>query len=128
MEITRRTILRGMAAAPVAGRAVLGEVSSRLAGLGAPLGHRIPSEGTQADKASKFWNFATWFKRDGERYIRAQARDVERLDPDIYCLHSASLWTKVRMQRERNYTRLLLERKNWFGRSVASNGFVEWWP
>ena len=127
MNLTRRSILRGMAAAPVAGRAVLAEVSSQLAGLGVPTGQAPPMLKLGAEKAERFWNFTSWLNRGGAASIRSEAREVHRLDPDIACLHSASLWTKVRMQRERNFTWLLAERKNWFRRSLAAKGVVEWW-
>ena len=127
-SLTRRTVLRGMAAAPVAGRAAAGEIASRLAGLGIPLPQRAGLIQEQAAKGVKFWSFSSWFSRGGERAIRAEAMRVYRLDPDIACLNSAALQHKVKMQQKRNYAHELAERKDWFHRTLLSNKFVEWWP
>lgn len=128
MEITRRTILRGMAAAPIGGRIAAEQIRTRLL-TGGLTGAGITSSeyAEEADKARKFLSFVSWFKSGGENEMRHRAEFIDGFDADIIEMRSPSLTAKVRMQRERNYARIIGEKQSFFKRTLARQGFVEDW-
>lgn len=91
----------------------------------------VANEETQerawGDEAQKFTSFESWMKLFGKDYINQRSRYIDGFDADIISLH-CPIATKVRMQRARNYDRLLEERKRWFKNSLNFNGVVQWWP
>lgn len=133
----RRQILKGIAAAPLAAPAAAEAMklqlmvpgASVLGGLSQGKGNYVDvaSHGTEHTGPIKFWDFASWLKRYGERQILGEARAVHGLDPDIIEMR-LPLATKVRMQRGRNYERLLAHKKDWFDLAIQERGFMEWWP
>ena len=127
-ELTRRTILRGMAVAPIGGRIAAEHVKMRLM-TGGLLGAGIacPEPVEEADKARKFLSFISWFKQGGENDLRKRAEYIDGFDADIIEMQSMSLTTKVRVQRQRNYERIVLEKQSYFKRTLARHGFVEAW-
>ena len=128
MEVTRRSILRGMAVAPIGGRIAAEQVKTRLL-TGGLAGAGIASSeyAEEADKARKFPSFVSWFKAGGENEMRRRAEFIDGFDADIIEMRSPSLTAKVRMQHERNYARIIREKQSFFKRELARHGFVRVW-
>ena len=82
-----------------------------------------PSEGTGP---AKFTSFTDWLTRFGREQLREQAREIGGFDADLIEMR-LPLATKVRMQRDRNYARLLAWKKHWFAKQIGLQGFVEQW-
>jgi hypothetical protein len=73
-----------------------------------------------------FRQFADWFGAFGEKRARRDARDVVGFDPDILELN-LPMPTKVRMQRERNFQRIVARQKESFLEHMEREGKFEWW-
>ena len=127
-SLTRRTILRGMAAAPIGGHIAIEQAKMGLmrGGLfGAGISDNVAPESVGGE--SKFINFTSWLAGGGEKKIRRSAEDINGFDADIIEMHSPSLTAKVRMQRKRNYNRLLAYKQGWFKEILARKGIVTDW-
>lgn len=125
----RRAILRALAASPISAHAVAEQIKSQATGIaftGVGVGR---SEGIPASisEPMQFSDFASWFARCGDKAVRREANYVSALDPDLVEMR-LPLATKVRMQRQRNYRRVLDERKEWFNETLSVSGIVSWWP
>lgn len=127
-QLARRGFLKAMAAAPLGAQAAVDQLALQAAGI-TGVGAASPETvlpGAPSEPVI-FRDFASWLHDFGEKRMKEEARDVRRLDPDIISFR-LPLTTKVRMQRERNYQRLLEERKDWFANSLKLEGHVRWWP
>ena len=128
MQVTRRTVLRGMAAAPIGGRIAAEQAKARLLTGGlAGAGIASAEYAEEGDRARKFMNFVSWFKAGGENEMRRRAEFIDGFDADIIEMRSPSLTAKVRMQRERNFVRIIREKQSFFKRTLARQGFVKDW-
>ena len=128
-SLTRRTILRGMAAAPIGGHIAIEQAKMGLmqGGLfGAGIAGDVAAEVGGANE-SKFTTFASWLAGGGEKEMRRNAQDIHGFDADIIEMQSPSLTAKVRMQRKRNYIRLLDYKQGWFKEILARKGIVKDW-
>ena len=127
-SLTRRTILRSMAAAPIGGHIAIEQAKMGLM-RGGLFGAGISSDsaGDGGPNESKFTNFASWLTGGGEKEIRRNAEDINGFDADIIEMRSPSLSAKVRMQRKRNYIRLLDYKQGWFKEILARKGIVRDW-
>ena len=126
MDEGRRSFLKKAAAAPVAGAVAASAVSTELAGVGATgLGigsdGRVP--GNMCGGQQSFTSFAKWFSAGGDREIRENAKNVYSLDPDL-AESRLPLQHRFRVQKKRNYERIMAERKSWFSRLLLRNGSV----
>ncbi|HEX6972700.1 MAG TPA: hypothetical protein VF234_10825 [Limnochordia bacterium] len=122
----RRAFLRAVAAAPVGAQVAAEQAKLSLTGAKVGFGGTdvLPQPSTGP---VRFSSFGDWLKRFGETAIRREARNVDRLDPDLVEMR-LPLNTKFRMQRERNYQRILEDRRRWFDDTIGVKGFLEWWP
>lgn len=76
----------------------------------------------------RWTSFGDFFKKSGmEIEAREEAKEVAGFDADILEMRSLSTTAKVRMQRERNYQRIIARRKFWFERDISLRGFAERW-
>jgi len=126
-------MLKALSVAPIAARMMAGEAAMKIAGIGsgalAPgLLATTPSLNNGPSNPLRFFDFGSWFKDIGRDQVREEASYVAALDPDLACMQSMSLSAKVRMQRERQYSRYMEARKRWFTKSISAKGLVEWWP
>lgn len=126
----RRAILKVLGLSPAAASMLPGivarqAVSGSAFGL---MGGYSPPQCGPANSASpiKFVSFAKWLDKIGEDTLRREARHVGMFDPDIMEMR-LPLNTKINWQRERNYARLIDEKRNWFDTRIAKFGVVEWW-
>lgn len=123
-DVARRGFLRGLAAAPLgahvaaeqAKAAMLGAASGSVGMAGAPVAAAAPM---------KLTSFASWLKL-AEGPLRRDAKRFQGFDADILEMR-LPLVTKMRMQSERNYQRMLAEKREWFDSRLSLKGFVEWW-
>ena len=125
----RRAFLRGAAAAPVAAPLAAQQAVMQLSGVSAGLGSRGLNEAPMSSRAlgpAKFFDFAKWWGKVGERQARDSARRVSALDADIACM-ALPLPTKIRMQQKRQFERELESRKEWFAQQIDRFSFVEWY-
>lgn len=127
--LARRSMLRGLAAAPAA--AVMVAEQMKVAGIGGALGGNMGSNGYPGDAPAasgpmRFTNFASWFKKFEPR-LREEAKHVHSLDPDLAMMH-LPLPTLVRMQRARNYERIVADRQRTIEEKLSLKGLIEWWP
>ena len=125
-DIARRSFLKGVAASPVAGHAMAQHLieQTQLMALGNGYGAEVASP--SAAKPERFLSFANWLKAVGEDEIRREARNIHSVDADIIEMR-LPLATKARMQRARNYKRLMEEKRSWFDRLLTRDGKVEYW-
>lgn len=79
------------------------------------------------DKSTKFTNFTDWLKDVGQNELKNEAHYINGFEGDIIDMHLPMV-TKIRMQRARNYERLLENKRHWFAKRLHTNGFVAWWP
>ncbi|MGB1214591.1 MAG: hypothetical protein ACPG4X_14600 [Pikeienuella sp.] len=122
----RRSFLRATAALPLVGNAVAQEAKMKMAGLDM-LPDLSEEVGVARDASgpTKFFRFSDLLKKFGDQY-KERADSVSCLDPDIVEMH-LPLATKVRMQRERNYERIIESEKRYFERELSVAGFVSRW-
>jgi hypothetical protein len=136
INIGRRGLLKlfGMAPAlPFAAKAAEMEAAG-IGPLGQALGGHIgsyaggsPQAAINGDGPMKFTTFADFFRAAGaRRRLMQQAQDSRALDPDLVAMR-LPLTTKLRMQSERNYRRLVRIEEEEFDRRMSLHGFVEWW-
>jgi hypothetical protein len=127
-SLGRRAVLRALGMTPVAANALAKQATMASAGMTA--GFMPPGPPSQLASnesgAVRFHNWADWFRRM-EPSIRQEARTVTVLDPDI-AEFRLPLATKVRMQRQRNYERIVAERRNYIESKLSLAGFIDWWP
>ena len=127
-DMGRRGFLKALGVAPMGAQMAAQDLSLRLAGVSGALGIGASGVGpAEAASSVKFHDFAAWFREFGAAAIRTESKEIRHLDADLITLH-LPLVTKIRMQRERNYQRLLRERRDWFGRKMKQDGVVNWWP
>lgn len=124
--ISRRAVLRGAAAVPVAGPLVAQDLKMRMAGLGLTPPPGPPRE-VGGGRWLEFTDFAKWFTKFGDEEIRKAAKNVTHLDPDLIEARSPTLQAKVKMQEKRNYARILAEHKRWFDKEISFNRVVKVW-
>jgi len=126
-KVTRRVILKALGLSP-AGAHLLGE-QAKLGLLSPSSVLRPPSGGSpvqeHTQKNEQFTSFQDWFDFVGKAKIKEWARDVYCLDADLV-ERRLPLATKVRLQRERNYERIIKERRSWFERTLRRWGTVSW--
>ena len=123
--IGRRSFLKGAAAAPAVASAVAQHTAAQAQNLALGGGQGGVAQ-PFANRPTNFVSFIKWFQDVGEAAIRAEARVFQTVDADIIEMR-LPLATKVRMQRARNYKRLLAERRTWFDRTLNREGKVEYW-
>lgn len=126
--IGRRGFLQALGIAPAAARVMAEEAKLQMLGGGVGgvgLANR-PQAVPPSAMPERLTTFADYIGR-AERGLREQAREIRGFDPDIVEMR-LPLTTKVRMQRERNYRRIVESQKGWFARQVERLGFVQWWP
>ncbi len=82
--------------------------------------------GPPCSESLKFTSFGDWLKRIGYDALKGEARLISGFDGDIIDMH-LPMTTKCRMQRARNYARLLEGRKHWFSERLGAQGFVTDW-
>lgn len=123
MSIGRRQFLKAMAASPVAGKQLAGEVNAQFEQLsvgrlggGSPLMNDWKSAAPAGipyidGTLSVVSRYVALMGIPGfvEDDIRERARFVHSLDPDIACKRSWSFAVKIATQRQRNYERLCQE-------------------
>lgn len=135
--MNRRAFLRGAAAVPAAGAAIAAQATQMAqAGMlaeGGGLVSGMSLHGLAVPAAPsggiKIFSFLQWLKEGGERELRASARNIHGLDPDLLAMQSLPFATKVRIQRQRNYERLKDERRGYVeDRLRRDGGSFEWWP
>lgn len=80
----------------------------------------------QGNEPARFTSFRSWFSQIGREKIKRLAKNIIGFDADLIEMR-LPLTTKVRIQRRRNYERLLAEKKNWFAEHLGRRGFVQWW-
>ncbi len=78
------------------------------------------------DGNRSFTSFAKYMLDIGNESIRDEAKHIYGFDPEIIDMH-LPMQSKVRMQQNRNYDRLLKSRKNWFEKAIAKDGKASWW-
>ena len=129
-DLSRRFFVRALGALP--GAAVAVELQAKAAAHGVAL---LPPDGLNPGIAApagtntpaKFFEFAEWWKAFGKESAEQRARHVSHFDADILAMQSISLPTKIRMQRARNFERIMAEQKQDFFRRVARDGHFQWW-
>lgn len=129
MSLTRRSVLKGLAAAPVAVHTAANQAAAQLAGVSiSGLSAVGAGEPMPEDRARQvvFRKFEDWLRNHGEKSIRDQADIVEALDADLSILR-LPITTLIRMQRRRNYARLLDDQRDWFDKLLARDGKVTQW-
>ncbi len=122
-------MLRVLAASPIGAHAFgeqLKVASATMAAGASGMGGTAPQP-IGGDSPVKFTDFAAWLKTVGRDSIAAEAHGRGGMDPDLIEMR-LPLATKMRMQRQRNYERILEERKNWFERTLRRDGVLNWWP
>lgn len=127
-DLTRRQILGGAAGGLIAATAAdlhrtmeMGKIAQLPQSSG---GCEAATPGRAT--ITKFTDFSKYLKEYGDRALRGEARNIQGMDADLIEMR-LPLATKVRMQIERNYRRLIADKKSWFAEAVAKKGFVEWW-
>lgn len=132
-SLGRRGILKGLALSPLGAAAAAEQAKIGLMTGGTPVvasgrGLMGVSENTSAAAQAplRFLNFASWFKDVGHKQIAKSAQRIDGIDPDILEMR-LPMPTKVRMQRRRNFDRIVEDRKDWFSRIVSRDGAVSWW-
>lgn len=130
---TRRAILKALGMAPATAAAMIPALEASLAGVGVGAASALGNIGVgygspqpTAAKAMKLFDFASWLKQVGDNELRNDAREVRTIDADIMSMR-LPFNTKIKWQQERNYRRLIENRKSWFDRQVERHGFVEHW-
>lgn len=106
---------------------------AKMAGVGAnmslPIGPSTLGNAAQAVKATRIFtsaaDFSMWRKEFGKARAREASAQVRDLDPDIAGFH-LPLGAKLRMQRERNYSRIKSHLKANFLRSILRGAYHEW--
>lgn len=127
----RRAFLKAAAAAPLGAQVAGQELALRAAGVTgiggaiADSSYGVPV-GESSDGPKRFTDFAKWLMAGGEREIRERAERVEKIDPDLLCLH-VPLWTKMQWQRDRNLERERARMRERFTRAVDGEGFFRWY-
>lgn len=116
MSVGRRGFLRLLAAAPVAAPVVAREAALK-AGVGNVVGYAAPSMLSGASQAGLTPDHGDWlkswavevFSKQWEEQQRAEvmSNPVGVLDADLASSRSLSLSTAIRMQRERNFERMV---------------------
>ncbi|HDZ73699.1 MAG TPA: hypothetical protein ENH55_13220 [Aurantimonas coralicida] len=123
--LTRRMALRAFAAAFVSAP-VVAEAQKRAMVLAPGISNEGIEPPSSDNERLTFTDYASWFSRVGHAEITRQASYIHGFDGDIIDFHLPMV-TKVRMQRARNYERILAERKRWFVKKIGLKGFVNWW-
>ena len=85
-----------------------------------------PTSAHPSDGPLKFTSFADWFKRFGCNRAKREAHEISGFDGDIIDMHLPMV-TKIRMQRARNYTRILERQKHQFNGELSAKGVFTWW-
>lgn len=127
----RRAILKVLGLSPAAASMLPGmvarqAVSGSALGLMAGYPGSPPCNPANSAQPIRFVSFAKWLANIGEDTLRREAHYVGMIDPDILEMR-LPLNTKINWQRERNYARLIDEKRNWFDTRIAKFGVVEWW-
>lgn len=119
--LSRRLALRTIGMAVPAAIAVAETADLTKLTNGQPYeGECAPSSGT------KFASFADWFSKHGRARLKLEAWGTPCFDADIIDMR-LPLVTKVRLQRARNYSRLLERRKSLIAKEIGVHGFYECW-
>lgn len=121
--ISRRAILKGIAATPLGAHAAAEQAKMSAAGLAMGI---TPAGTVAGREGQSFLNFASWLKAGGDDAIQREADQVWRLDPDLVEMR-LPMQTKVRMQRKRNYAHVLAYRQGWFARELTKFKIVKCW-
>jgi len=126
----RRKFLRvaglSAVAAPVAAPAMVAGVGGGSAlGLACASDLAIPTPAHTSSRMVKLTNFSDWLKH-GAEHLKRRARSVNGFDADILD-RRLPMATKVRLQQERNFQRLLADEEQDFMSRLQRYGFVERW-
>ncbi len=89
-------------------------------------GNHLAETTSASDGPLKFTSFADWFKRFGCNRAKNEANQISGFDGDIIDMHLPMV-TKIRMQRARNYTRILERQKHQFSNELSTKGWFTWW-
>lgn len=127
--ISRRSILRGLAAVPFAGEAVAR--AAKTASLAAaPLlssaAVEVAGSAPQPYGNTTFASLADWLSGGGEQEIRDRARNNTEYDHDLLSLR-LPMPTIARMQYQRNLKREREKMCRSMLAMLAKNGKIEWW-
>ena len=121
--LSRRLALRSIAMAVPA--AIVVAETTDLAKLTNETSHSGDSA-CALNAGTKFSSFADWLSKYGHASMKLEARATPCFDADIIDMR-LPLVTKVRLQRTRNYSRLLERRKSAIAKEIGLNGFYECW-
>lgn len=129
MSVARRGFLRLMAAAPVAAPVVAREAAQKAGITALGYGNPMPVPGNQSCGGGNDW-IKDWAKNvfsaawKEARWQEMKSNPVGTLDPDLASSKSLSLSAAVRMQRERNFARVVeSERRSAADRFRKAFGF-----
>lgn len=126
MALSRRDALKAIGiGAPAAGFIAEKIKRDMVINPGISGGGDCPS-GVASDGPLKFTNFADWFKRFGCHRAKRDAHQISGFDGDIIDMHLPMV-TKIRMQRARNYARILENQKHQFNGELSTKGWFTWW-
>ncbi len=129
--VGRRNVLKGIGLAPVAAKAAADELATvGMEGFAHHGSYPPPvleaQVGAVPARARRFLSFDEWFAAKGEAELRDQAKNVTQMDPEIAAMR-LPLATKVRMNEERFFRRLVAQRRSWVSRVLKTKGFLEEW-
>lgn len=124
---SRRFFLKGLAASPTVAVTLSEQVKMQAAGLGIPPLGGFQSPGVLPPSAAplKFLSFRDWLPT-GIAAAKQEAQYISYIDADLV-ERRLPLVTKVRLQRARNYERILADKQTWFEKQIKQFGFVDWW-
>lgn len=127
MNIGRRAVLRGLAAAPLAGAAIAQKMAAAGIGMSAAPMQTLEEQTLLISEAKgpAFRTFEDWMQKFGVQVIDQESKYVSTLDPDLTGLH-LPLPTLIRMQRRRQYERALKSRRAWFSNLLKTKSVVHW--
>jgi len=134
VTVARRGFLTLLAAAPVAGPVIAREAAQK-AGVTA-LGYGMPmasSDCAQSVGSGNDW-IRDWAKQvfsagwKESRWQEIRNSPVGTLDPDLACSKSLSLSTAVRLQRERNFARMIESERNSVSKRFKEAFGIEYHP
>ncbi len=125
MNVSKRSFLKLFAAAPVA----LADQTKMLGMAAHPAvsGARGGEVAAPGRNMVTFTDYTEWFKKFGDAQARKQAEYFHGFDADLIDMRWP-IATKVRVQRERNYDRIVEERKASLLGKLAREGSFSWWP
>lgn len=126
-RLSRRDALKAIGIGAPAARLIAEKMKHDMV-ISAGMGVRpsVTEDSPSSSSPLRLTSFAEWLKLGHDR-LKEEADQISSFDGDIIDMR-LPMMTKCRMQRARNYARLVNKRKRWFTKTLAANGAVSWWP